>query len=302
MELGNLEKVEDLRTIWKNEASDFTNWLAEDKNIKLLSNELGLDISVDDTEASNGRYYADILAHDENTEQTIIIENQLEMTNHDHLGKIIVYSSGLDAKIQIWIVKEVHEEHKQAVEWLNEHSDNSINIFLMKVELWKIDDSKVAPKFQVISRPNNGEFNRTMSTTNLVHLKFWESFREYCDGEADFSLRKPLAQHWYIVPIGHRSCYVSLTYNIKKRKVACELYIPNDKDLYYSLEQHKDKINAEISQELQWMPLEDKKASRIKFVSDLEVSPDEDDWKEAFGWLKDMSEKFIQVFPKYWSQ
>ena len=143
--LGKLEKITNLREVWKNEATDFTKWLAKENNIKLLSEELGFNITVDETEASTGRYNVDIKAHEEETDKTIIIENQLEMTNHDHLGKVIVYSAGFDADIQIWIVKDVRDEHKQAVDWLNEHSDEHINIFLVQIELWKIGDSLIAP-------------------------------------------------------------------------------------------------------------------------------------------------------------
>ena len=125
MQLRALEKV-DLRTVWKHEASDFTNWLAQDENLSLLSDEIGIDISLIQTEASVGKFNVDILAEEENTGRKIVIENQLESTNHDHLGKIITYASGFDAEIVIWIVKDVRDEHKQAIDWLNEHTDDKI--------------------------------------------------------------------------------------------------------------------------------------------------------------------------------
>ena len=132
IKLGKLEKITDLRIIWKNEEYDFTPWLAKDVNIKLLSDEIGIPIKVKKTEAPVGKYSLDILAENEDTNENIIIENQLEITNHDHLGKILVYGAGYDAKTIIWIVKDANEEHKQAIEWLNEHSDDSINLFLVK--------------------------------------------------------------------------------------------------------------------------------------------------------------------------
>ncbi len=108
MQLSKLEKV-DLREIWKHEAMDFTNWLAKPKNLELLSDEIGIDISLIQTEASVGNFNVDILAEEENTGRKIIIENQLESTNHDHLGKIITYASGFDAEIIVWIVKNVRD-------------------------------------------------------------------------------------------------------------------------------------------------------------------------------------------------
>lgn len=202
--LGKLEKITNLREVWKNEATDFTKWLVKENNIKLLSEELGFNITVDKTEASTGRYNVDIKAHEEETDKTIIIENQLEMTNHDHLGKVIVYSAGFDADIQIWVVKDVRDEHKQAVDWLNEHSDEHINIFLVQIELWKIGDSLIAPKFQIISKPNNWakairkNVSKNMSNASTIQLNFWEDFKNYCeDKKVNFSLIKPLPQHWY---------------------------------------------------------------------------------------------------------
>ncbi len=304
--LGKLEKITNLREVWKNEATDFTKWLAKENNIKLLSEELGFNITVDETEASTGRYNVDIKAHEEETDKTIIIENQLEMTNHDHLGKVIVYSAGFDADIQIWIVKDVRDEHKQAVDWLNEHSDEHINIFLVQIELWKIGDSLIAPKFQIISKPNNWakairkDVNKNLSNASAIQLNFWEDFKTYCEQHnANFSLTKPLPQHWYSIFFGKSSCHFDATYNTKKHEIAIELYINNSKDLFYSLERHKDEINFAISDKLEWMALENRKASRIKLVSDLDVDPDADNWHEAHEWLMNNFELFKNVFSRY---
>ena len=154
MALSKLKKV-DLREEWKHEAADFTSWLAEAENLQLLSEEIGIDISLIQTEASVGKFSVDILAEEDNTGRKVVIENQLETTNHDHLGKLITYASGFDAEIVIWIVKDVRDEHKQAIDWLNEHTDDKINIFAIRMELWQIGDSPCAPKFHVVSQPND---------------------------------------------------------------------------------------------------------------------------------------------------
>ena len=302
--LGTLKRITDLRSVWKNEASDFTQWLAKEKNIKILSDELGINIIVDETEASAGRFNVDIKAHEEDTNRTIIIENQLEMTNHDHLGKVIVYSAGLDAEIQVWIVKEVRDEHVQAVNWLNEHGDDHVNIFLVQIELWQIGNSELAPKFQIIAQPNNWskamKKDKSLGIASTTQLNFWQDFRNYCiDNKAKFNLIKPLPQHWYNIYIGSSDCHLDLIFNTKKEQISCELYINNDKELYYELEQHKKEIEEAISDKLEWMPLENKKASRIRLVSDLKVDPNAEDWTEAFKWLKETAETFQKVFKKY---
>ncbi|MCG8321136.1 MAG: hypothetical protein MI921_16655 [Cytophagales bacterium] len=120
MKLGKLEKIIDLRSVWEHEAKDFTNWLAREQNLDLLSNEIGVNISLIKTEAETGDFSVDILAEEAETGKKIIIENQLERTNHDHLGKIITYASGYEAETVIWIVKEFRNEHKSAIDWLNE--------------------------------------------------------------------------------------------------------------------------------------------------------------------------------------
>ena len=130
MELGKLEKIKDLRSVWKHEANDFTKWLSKEENLNTLSEEIGINIELISTEAKTGSFSTDILAVEANTDNKIIIENQLEATDHDHLGKIITYASGHDAKTIIWIVKSAREEHRQAIDWLNEHTDDEINIFL----------------------------------------------------------------------------------------------------------------------------------------------------------------------------
>ena len=148
MTLSRLKKV-DLRTYWAHEANDFTEWLSKQENLDLLSDEIGIEISLVEKEASVGRFNVDILAEESNTGRKVIIENQLEKTDHDHLGKIITYASGLEANIIIWIVKEALEEHQQALSWLNENTDSDLSFFLIQ-----IDDSNYAPKINVIQMNN----------------------------------------------------------------------------------------------------------------------------------------------------
>ena len=184
--LGKLKKV-DLREAWKHEALDFTRWLSKGENLALLSEEIGVDINLIQTEANVGYFNVDVLAEDSNGRK-IVIENQLEATNHDHLGKIITYASGYNAEIIIWIVKDVRNEHKQAIDWLNEHTDENINFFAIKLELWQIGDSPYAPKFQIISKPN--EWAKIMKAPvsalterKLKLLEFWTALNEFLNNK-----------------------------------------------------------------------------------------------------------------------
>ena len=131
--LGQLKEIKDLREVWPHEALDFTPWLAKENNLTLLADAVGLEITVDETESKVGDFNVDIFATETGTERRIIIENQLEDTNHDHLGKLITYASGKGADIVIWIVKRAREEHRAAIEWLNNHTDENISFFLIEI-------------------------------------------------------------------------------------------------------------------------------------------------------------------------
>lgn len=302
--LGRLNNVE-LRKAWAHEALDFTNWLAEPENISLLSDEVGINIKPIQTEAAVGNFKLDILAEEENTGRKIIIENQLESTNHDHLGKIITYASGLGAEIVIWIVKTIREEHEQAVDWLNEHTDEKINFFIIKMELWQIGDSPLAPKFQVISKPNDwakivkSSVVGDLTETKLLQKSFWDDFKNYAkNANSKLKLRNTSPQHWYDISLGFSDAHISLTINTREDLIGCEIYIANSKTLFKHLEKNKNEIEAELQEVLIWDELPEKKASRIRLTKEARIN-DKEQWANYFDWLKTTAEKFNTIFSKY---
>lgn len=304
-QISKLKKV-DLRNVWGHEALDFTQWLSLDENLSLLSEEVEISIKSPRTEVSVGRYNVDILAEEENSGRKIIIENQLEDTNHDHLGKIITYASGHDAEIIIWIVKNYREEHQKAIDWLNEHTDKNISFFLIKIELWQIGESDPAPKFDVIARPN--EWAKTikqvgdgsLSQTKIMQLEFWNKFNDYAKNRDSKVLRFRNAQpqHWYDLALGSSDAHISLTMNSKENVIACEIYISNSKSLFGLLEKNKKVIESEIQSKLEWLELLDKKASRIKLSRSVNLD-DKNKWEYFFEWLFNQSELFYKVFSKH---
>lgn len=306
--LGKLKKI-DLRKAWEHEALDFTRWLAEKENLALLSEEIGIDIKLLQTEAKVGNFNVDILAEDETTGRKIIIENQLEYTNHDHLGKLITYASGYDAEIIIWIVRDVRDEHKQAVDWLNEHTDEKLNFFLIKMELWQIGESPFAPKFQIISNPNDwAKMIKTtagqseLSTTKGMQLEFWNNFKEYASNKkSNLKLRKVYPQHWYDISYGNSESHIALTINTQANQLGCEIYIPDSKDLFSEFSKYKKEIEVEIGEKLEWMELPGKKASRIKLVREGDVE-ETNKLNEYFEWFKVKAEKLQSVFGKYYKK
>ena len=299
--LGKLEKVKDLRSVWKHEANDFTNWLSKEENLNTLSEEIGINIELISTEAKTGSFSTDILAVEANTDNKIIIENQLEATNHDHLGKIITYASGHDAKTIIWIVKEAREEHRQAIDWLNEHTDEEINIFLCRIELWKIGDSAIAPKFQIVSSPNNWtktikrSMNNEMSSTKMLLYNYWTKLSEEIDRNyPNFNSRKPRSSNFYDIALGSSLAHISLVINTKS-EVKCQIWIRDSKPLFDFLYNSKDKIEEELGYELEWARLDDYKSSFIAIINNSDIR-DESNWDNLIKWQLNNASKFYDVF------
>jgi len=303
--LGKLKKVE-LREAWRHEASNFTNWLAQEENLALLGDEIGFDIKLLQTEAAVGSFSVDILAEEENTGRKIIIENQLEVTNHDHLGKIITYASGYDAQIIVWVVKDAREEHRQAVDWLNEHTDEDIEFYLVQIELWQIENSPYAPKFEIVSKPNDWTKAVRSSTdaseltdTKVKQLEFWTQFKEYSKKRGTrLHLRKIYPQHWTDISIGSSDAHISLIASPREAMLGIDLYIPDNKGLYQKLFSHKDQIETDLGEKPEWMELQGKKASRLR-VSTSSSFDDASKWEDSFEWLLNEAEKFHKVLPKY---
>jgi len=305
MPLGKLTRIA-LREVWKHEANDFTVWLSQEDNLRLLGDEIGYEISLIGTETAVGNFNCDILCEEESTKKKIIIENQLETTDHDHLGKLITYASGHSASVAIWVVSNVREEHRKAIDWLNDHTDEDVEFYLIKMELWQIADSPYAPKFEIICKPNDwarsvkeASTQSELSETKLDQLEFWTEFKAFVV-ERGSSIRpqRPSPKHWTFISIGSSDASISLTINGGKELFACELYIPDNKMLYKKLLTSRSLIEVELEARPEWMELPGKKASRIK-LSIPGTFRDKSSWEQSFDWLLAEAERFARVFPKY---
>lgn len=272
MKLGKLTEV-NVRDLWKHEQYNFSTWLAKEENIAELGDVIGLNLVDVNTEVYVGAYRCDLVAKDETTGTKVIIENQLEATNHDHLGKIITYASGLDAKVVVWVVKEAREEHRSAIEWLNNNTLSNIAFFLIEIHAYKIGDSLPAPKFEMVEKPNdfikntkgsnsNGELNKSQAE----RLEFWERFNTVITEKGKpFSIRKASTDHWYDVALGITGVHISITLVNKANIVGIEIYIHDDKALFDSLFEKKIEIEEQTGMNFSWERLDGKKASRIKY-------------------------------------
>lgn len=270
MKLGKLEEV-DIRELWKHEQYDFSEWLSKNENIELLNNEIGLTLTDIQKEVFVGTYRCDLVAKDEATGIKVIIENQLEATNHDHLGKLITYASGLDANVVIWIVKEAREEHRSAIEWLNNKTTNELSFFLMEIRAYKIGDSLPAPKFVVVEKPNDfvktvntGVDSGELSNAQAERLIFWNRFNEVLiSRNKPFNVRKATTDHWYSVALGTSEAHIEVTLVNKTNSIGIEVYIKENKNLFDKLFNSSEEIENELGFSMEWMRLDHKKASRI---------------------------------------
>ncbi len=268
MKLGKLKEI-DIREVWKHEQYDFSKWLASEENINELGNTLNLSLTDVETEKFVGNYRCDILCKDEITGKTVLIENQLEATNHDHLGKIITYASGLDASVVVWLVASAREEHASAIEWLNKHTDDDLSFFLIEIHAYKIGESDPAPQFKIIEQPNDFvksiktlSKNYDLSEREKHRLEFWNQFNDVLESRGKpFNKRKATTDHWYNVAMGSSECAISIDLVNKEHKIRVGVWIHDNKAFYDKLYSHKNEIEEKCGFELYWDRLDNKKAS-----------------------------------------
>lgn len=304
--LSKLEEIKNLRTVWPHEALDFTPWLSSVDNITLLADAVGIDITVNETESSVGDFNVDIFASETGTDKKIIIENQLEDTNHDHLGKLITYASGKSADVIIWVVKHAREEHRAAIEWLNNHTDDDIGFFLCEIKLYRIGTSEPAVKFEVIEKPNDWtkkvKNSKTINVLNQQRFDYWEAFQNYAFQNTQFSKhfkrRKPSMDSWMNFSIGSSACHIAVSQIQSRNELDVELYIDDDKELFNYLLQNKSNIESDSELTFDWRELPERKASRIVIEKSVDLY-DENTWHAQFDWLIVTMIKMKKAFKKY---
>lgn len=309
IKLSTITPVE-LRDCWQSESSDFTPWLAQEENMKLLAEAINIDeLEVIAQEEYVGPYRADILCKEPGTEKFVLIENQLEKTDHTHLGQIMTYAAGLDAVTIIWIAQRFTEEHRAAIDWLNNITDKEFNFYGIEIKLIKIDDSCAAPVFNVIAKPNDSSKSaRSASSqksmddktdTEKFRYEFWLSFIEYMNDNPSklFKPQRASDNHWMNIAIGTSKASICLLINQRDNKITTQLYINDDieKKLFDALLEYKEKATSEICQNLDWRRLDGKKSSTIDLVLNCDLS-DKSKHYELFEWLKVNTEKFIMFF------
>jgi hypothetical protein len=302
--LGTLTRVP-LREAWKHESGEFTPWLAQTDNLNALADALRLsELVFVATEHWVGDFKLDILCTD--GDDQVIIENRLEETDHKHLGQILAYAAGVGAKKVIWVADSFRPEHASALEFLNENTTDELAFFGVQVELWRIGDSPLAPKFEVVVKPNDwAKSGRVLaraaadaSPTKQLQQKFWMALIDKLANAApQIRPQKPRPQHWLNNSIGRSGFGLNITANTRDERLGVELWMPGlqAKQHFANLSSQKQAIETALGFPLDWQELPDAKACRIAAWYPGASIGDESRWDEYLAWLTQRLVKMDQV-------
>lgn len=306
--LGKLEKV-DLHEIWKTEGQDFTPWLAREENLEMLGEVIEIELELEAQEKDVGPFRADILCKNTSDDSLVLIENQIEKTDHRHLGQIMTYAAGLQSVVIVWVASKFTEEHRKALDWLNDITDEKFSFFGLEVELWKIGDSPAAPKFNIVSQPNNWGKTVAQAAKNLdsqetsetkgLQYRYWQNFIYYLENSSSKLRRQtPSPKHWLTFSIGRSGFHVNALLNTVTNRIGVELVIVDkdgEKSFYHLIAEDKEAIEREMGSVLEWKENQEKTQSKVALFKNFNPS-EESIWPSQHEWLKNTLEKFDAVF------
>ena len=303
VDLGEL-KQKTLRTVWGHEEIEFTPWLARDENMARLSEAIGMDLQIERTEVPVGPYYADILAKDASGGY-VVIENQFGKTNHDHLRKLITYGATLGAMAVVWVAEQFTDEHKKALDWLNDRTTDGLSLYAVQLEVLQIDNSRPAVRFNVVSEPSAiirsatiAKSSGPLTEAQQLQLAFWTMFRDrLMEKKVLTSAQTPRPQYWFDIPLGRTSFVLSNIVDTSAGRIGVRVYLSNEiaDAALTQLDAERAIIEAEIGSKLQWNPYPEKKDKIIALFRKVDLDA-RDRWPDYCDWLIDHVVKFRKAF------
>ncbi len=308
--LGRLERV-NLRDAWFGEATDFTPWLAQPENMALLGEAIGIELEVESQETNVGPFRADIVCRDTINSHYVLIENQLERTDHVHLGQLLTYAAGLDAASIVWVAARFTEEHRAALDWLNNATTSGFNFFGLEIELWRIGGSAMAPKFNVISKPNDwskavreqaaGGQSGELTEFQRLHLEFWTQFHQYLeDRGSSIHSGRPSKDHWTNVAVGRTNFGLSAWNGMRDDRSGVNLSIAGpDAKAHFGLirERHHALVEERLASlgKLEWRPMPNAKESQI-LLTRQGTPTNKETWPDLNEWMASTLEAMHTLF------
>ncbi|MFN9237669.1 MAG: DUF4268 domain-containing protein [Planctomyces sp.] len=308
LQLGRLSRVE-LRKAWEKEDGDFTPWLALPENIGLLGEAIGLDLEVAAVEQAVGDFRADILCRDTASQSLVLIENQLERTDNRHLGQLITYAAGLQASSIVWVASRIRNEHRAALDWLNEHTAEQFSFFGLEVELWQIEKSKIAPKFNVVCKPN--DWSRTitavgqhggavvLSGSQQLQLDYWTGFREYLEEHAErITPTKAHPQGFMDFSLGRSGIWLAASIRVRMKGITALVVLGSQhaESHFRQLEKQRLRFDGKFGEPLEWRPLPERKHKHILIRLEDADPEDRKDWPRQHEWLRAKLDKLHETF------
>jgi hypothetical protein len=292
------------------EAADFTPWLAQAENLAILGETLGIDLELEAQEKSVGPFRADILCKDIGTDTWVLVENQLERTDHSHLGQLLTYASGLEAVTIVWIAAKFTEEHRSTLDWLNKITDETFRFFGLEVELWRIGDSPAAPKFNMTSKPN--DWSRSvaqaaraidegeLSDIKIMQREYWDALhaRLNTDGGPVSGNRKAQPQSWMSYRIGRSDFNLGTAMIRLKSQIRAELYTGGEhaRAHFELLREDREAIEAELGYPVEWEELPSRQDCRVSVYLEGVNPDDRADWPRQHEWLAKRLNELHRVF------
>lgn len=306
----NFQELESqsVREYWEDEAREFTPWLANEirsEETSYLEDILGLDLEVIEIEKSVGKYSVDILARVGNDGRNVVIENQLTTSDHDHLGKAIAYAAGIDADIIVWIAPKFNDEHSDAIQWLNDNSREGVDLFALRLEVWKIGDSDPAVRLNPVDQPSEWKERARRAENELSDREerreeFWTAFRDRIEEEqTSLQPRKPGSRLYYSNPIGKSGFHLAFVFNTTEGERYVCLIIEDDEEAYWQLEADREQIEDEMGTSLVWIEPEETRGGNIRSQIQLRTDgtlDDRDMWENHIDWFVRYGERFHDVF------
>ncbi len=299
--LSRLQTVP-VREIWPHEAHDFTTWLLA--NADVLSDVIGMDLDLTAAEHKVGGFSLDLIGTDRDTGSIVIVENQLTQTDHGHLGQLLTYAGGTDPRTVVWCAPSFRDEHRAALDWLNEHTDVDTRFFGVEIAAVRIDNSAPAPMFTLIAQPN--DWTKQVHTENITSLsgkgaayqQFWSLLLHRVNTEhPDWTKStKPTTQSWMTMPYGSSSIWYGVLFT--QSGPAVELYFGSpDADVntteFERVRQHQAFLDNAFGETLTFEELEGRKACRIRYYrAEGGDVLDDDDRDSILDWFLSSMERF----------
>lgn len=311
MQLGKLRTV-DVRSVWRDEARDFTPWLL--KNAESLSAALELDFELRNAEHSVGGFSVDLIGKVAQSDDIIIVENQLEQSDHRHLGQVLTYAGGTNAKYIVWVNTKFREEHLSAIRWLNENTLEDVNFFAVEVSAVQIDESRPAPRFEVVAQPNSWQRETRARVSDVLlgeraqrQREFWTRYLDALRARHPewTNARRGLAQNWYALSAGISGVSFVSFFNRDGEAVARLEFVSSDAEMnkmrFDVFEQNRDAIEKSMGGNVSWDSSELIKSCRISTARAANFA-DETQWDLLIDWFIAKQEKFRSIFAEFSSK